>query len=80
MSVTRNSKLLCPICTDLKKVVEIAELITLECGNTRPEILPLIRGRVSIENINSRLGRRLFPPVRDEVRPEWIELRADQWR
>lgn len=84
MSVTRNSRLLCPICNELKKVVEIAELIQLECGDPpRPEILPLLAGRVSVENIQSPAGRKLFPANRNgelTTMPEWIDLRDKRWR
>jgi hypothetical protein len=35
--------------------------LTLECGHSRAEILPLKQGRVSIENINTPEGLAAFP-------------------
>jgi hypothetical protein len=81
MSVTKNSRLLCPICGEVKPVEELGELITLRCGHSRTEILPLVAGRVSVENLRSAAGRKLFPAQRDDVSPEWVDLRkTDKWR
>jgi hypothetical protein len=37
--------------------------LLLECGHRRALALPPAPGRVSIENLNSDLGKRLFPFV-----------------
>jgi hypothetical protein len=80
-SVTRNCRLLCPVCAgELRQVIEVNEIISLECGHTRPEILPLLAGRVSVENIRTAAGRRLFPAQRDDVAPAWVDLRERKWR
>jgi hypothetical protein len=79
-SISRNCRLLCPDCGEVKQVEEVAELITLQCGHARPEILPLERGRVSIEHMRTAVGRRLFPARPDDVSPAWVELRVEKWR
>ena len=61
--VNLRSKLLCPICAEIKKVAAIDDdgTITLSCAHTRGITLPLKPGRVSIENLRSEKGRQQFP-------------------
>lgn len=71
MPVTRRCKLLCPECGGPKKVRDIvAPSVALICGHWRSTgLLPLLPGRVSIENIRTSAGNRLFPY--DKRDAEW---------
>jgi hypothetical protein len=60
----------------VQRVIKVGDPITLECGHERSEILP---GRVSIEHMNQKIGRDLFPIVLprelpDEQPPELLDL------
>jgi hypothetical protein len=60
--VSLKCKLLCPVCREIKRVVELGDLIRLECGDSRqPETLPVTPGHVSYEKLGTKLGHRLFP-------------------
>lgn len=61
--VNLRSRLLCPICAEIKKVVAIDgdRQITLSCLHVRPEILPLRPGTISLEHLRTEKGQRLFP-------------------
>lgn len=76
--VNLRSRLLCPICNEVKPVIAIEELVTLSCRHTRTEkTLPLRRGHISIENMRSEAAQRLFPATRvDEAtsQPPWEDL------
>jgi hypothetical protein len=64
MSATIRSKLLCHECGELKQVSSVNSLIELACGHSRPELLP---GKgISVEHLNSRLGKKWFPAVIDD--------------
>jgi hypothetical protein len=60
---------MCPDCNELRRVKEIFRdgdkptVIHLVCGHYRGELLRLKAGRISLENLNSALGRELFPAV-----------------
>lgn len=70
MTVKDKTRLLCPVCGEVKQVAEINDAgILLSCGHTRQETLPLQHGHVSFENLWSKIGRELFPLQRDEFRP-----------
>jgi hypothetical protein len=58
-----RSKLLCPICAEIKKVVAIDEdrQITLSCLHVRPEILAPSQGHLSLEHLKTERGQRCFP-------------------
>lgn len=74
MSVTTKSRLLCPECTELRQVSNVNGSIELECGHSRPELLPA-KG-VSFEHLGTRAGARWFPPNRsDELTANraWID-------
>lgn len=68
-SITTRARLLCPECHELKRVKAVtfdAEGVTiasLVCSHSRGELLPLAPGRISLENLNSPDGFRLFPPI-----------------
>jgi hypothetical protein len=73
-----RSRLLCPQCADLKQVSAInSDEITLSCGHVRAQIIPLEPGRVSIENLRTEAGRKLFPANRQSEmtanRLPWIQ-------
>jgi hypothetical protein len=75
-----RSRLLCPVCHEIKQVTAIeSELLSLACGHTRPELLPLGENRVSLENLRTAIGQRMFPAIhKDELTSssEWQDL----WR
>jgi hypothetical protein len=74
MSV-RRSRLLCPECNELKSVTDVNASISLECGHTRPEVLPA-KG-ISLEQLNTKAGRKLFPVVWDDertARRAWFDV------
>ena len=58
-----RSRLLCPICAEIKKVVAIDDdrQITLSCLHVRPELLPLQAGHISLEHLRTEKGQRSFP-------------------
>jgi uncharacterized Zn finger protein len=65
--VNTRSRLLCPECSEMKKVQEVLgddaspSLAVLECGHVRPAgTLPLKPGRVSLEHMRTSLGRDAF--------------------
>jgi hypothetical protein len=64
-SVTKKCRLLCPHegC-GLRRVVKVGDPITLECGHERGELLALQQAhRVSVEHMQTKIGRELFPAV-----------------
>jgi hypothetical protein len=74
----RNCKLLCPTCSDLKKVKQVLSdaesptIAVLECGHMRPaELLPLKHGRISLEHMSREWGRECFPPITEALAPAW---------
>ena len=74
MTANTKSRLLCKVCTEIQHVLEINDAgILLSCGHTRQETLPLEPGHVSLENSWSKVGRDLFPALRDDFRPVWTE-------
>lgn len=57
-----RSRLLCPRCSELRKVKLIEDgHITLTCGHLRTEILPVQPGHISLEDLRTAIGQRLFP-------------------
>lgn len=58
-----RSRLLCPQCKELRKVKSIEDgHITLStCGHLRMEILPVQPGHISLEDLRTAIGQRLFP-------------------
>jgi hypothetical protein len=66
-SITRRSRVLCGTHDELERVVNVAfdthgdTIVTLKCGAKRGELLSLRPGRVSLENVHTDQGRRLFP-------------------
>jgi hypothetical protein len=80
-SITTRSRLLCPECRELKRVAGVrfdgggTTIASLKCGHDRGEILPLAPGRVSLENLNSPDGRRLFPLAAHEA-PDGVRRKA----
>lgn len=70
----KRSRLLCPICAEVKKVQSIEDgQITLICGHLRQQILPVRPGCISIEDLRTSKGRRLFPVNRE------AELPSNRW-
>jgi hypothetical protein len=45
----------------VKPVAAIDDVITLVCGDQRPELLPSKPGHISLEKLKTKAGRRLFP-------------------
>jgi hypothetical protein len=63
-SVTKRSRLLCGECGKLERVVHIdpnGPTFRLQCGHSRPELLPVTPGHVSLEQLETRMGHQLFP-------------------
>jgi hypothetical protein len=51
-SITKKSRLLCAVCSDLQKVTNVEHeptVVTLNCGHKRGELLPSRPGSISIE-------------------------------
>jgi hypothetical protein len=53
----RNTKLLCPTGHGLKKALTVNESgqAVLDCGCTRPQVLPVPDGRIGVEQLGSRV-------------------------
>jgi hypothetical protein len=64
--VNLRSRLLCPVCREVKPVKKIEELITLLCGHSRPECLPTAPGHISLEHLRTKVGQKLFPAPTDK--------------
>lgn len=78
--VNLRSRLLCPVCKEVKPVQEIdgGKLITLSCGHKRHELLPARKDHVSIEDLKSKQGRRAFPASNadeETASPAWFDMR-----
>jgi hypothetical protein len=62
--VSRNlSRYLCRQCDSLQRVkfTDDDGTLHLECGHSRPKAMPLVPGRISLENVTSELGQKMFP-------------------
>jgi hypothetical protein len=63
-SVTKKCRLLCPLGCGLQRVIKVGDPIKLECGHERGELLALQQAhRVSVEHMQTKIGRELFPAV-----------------
>lgn len=55
-------RMLCPDCEQVREVMAVANgQVTLVCSHVRQFKLPLKPHRVSVENLNKKIGWELFP-------------------
>jgi hypothetical protein len=68
-------RLLCAECGELRRLKAIeGDSALLACGHTRPKkLLPLAQGHVSVENVKTAVGDRMFPY-------DFAATRPDRWR
>ena len=82
--VNLRSRLLCPVCSNVIQVATIEdEVITLECGHQRGELLPSAPNCLSLESLRTKAGQRAFPANREGEQttlPEWSDWVDPRWR
>jgi hypothetical protein len=71
--VTKNCRLLCKTCGEVKSVKAIDAEILLVCGHSRPVCLPAAPGHISFENLRTKIGRELFPESPTHETPSDID-------
>jgi hypothetical protein len=69
-----RTRFLCPVCQVLRPAQPYGDKLTLECGHSRPGLLPKGQNAISLEDLNTSLGNKLFPHVL-EVLPAFVEHR-----
>ena len=67
------TRMLCPVCHDLRTVQTDADAITLDCGHSRPEVLPKSSPTaISFEDVGTEACHRCFPVTLD-ISPAFVE-------
>lgn len=69
-----KTKYLCPTCQALRPAQAFGDKLKLECGHSRPDLLPKAQNAVGLEDLGTPLGAKLFPHV-VEVVPAFAEHR-----
>jgi hypothetical protein len=74
MSVAK-CRMLCAECGGLRRLKAVeGDSALLACGHSRPrKLLPLTQGRISVENVRTAVGNRMFPY-------DFAATRLDRWR